>query len=150
MWLSNFLLVKIKRKWNTVFVHYTRNWTIKINKAKFEINNMKRNEERASAEGYCIQVLVINDEVQEQQTQKSYYIKNIGKGGFRFVSDAVFELEDRVRVLLRFPDGYSQEVLGRICYNDDDSSGQNAYGFSVIDGFYSLHESASLANKGAS
>lgn len=111
---------------------------------------MKRNEDRASAEGYCIQVLVINDEVQEQQSQKSYYIVNIGKGGFRFVSDDAFELEDRIRVLLRFPDGHSQEVLGRICYSDDDSSGQKAYGFSVIEGFYSLHSSASLTKSKAS
>lgn len=111
---------------------------------------MKRNEDRASAEGYCIQVLIINDKAQEQQTQKQYYIENIAKGGFRFISGAVFELEDRVRVLLHFPDGYSQEVLGRICYSDDDSSGQKAYGFSVIEGFYSLHEPAPLAKKGRS
>ena len=100
---------------------------------------MKRKEDRASAEGYFIQVLIINNEVQDKQAQKSYNIANIGKGGFRFISDAVFELEDRVRVLLSFPDGHSQEVLGRICYSDDDSSGKKAYGFSVIEGFYSLH-----------
>lgn len=98
---------------------------------------MARDQDRASADGYCIQVLIINGEVQEQ-SQKSYYIENIGKGGFRFVSDLPFELEDRVQVLLRFPDGYSQEVLGRICYSDDDAQGQKAYGFSVIEGFYSL------------
>ena len=98
---------------------------------------MARNQDRASAEGYCIQVLIINGDVQEQ-SQKSYYIENIGKGGFRFITDVPFELDDRVQVLLRFPDGYSQEVLGRICYCDDDINGQKAYGFSVIDGFYSL------------
>ncbi|HEB57402.1 MAG TPA: hypothetical protein ENI98_14090 [Gammaproteobacteria bacterium] len=100
---------------------------------------MSRNQERASAEGYCIQILIINGEVQNHLSQKSFYIENIGKGGFRFISDVIFEIEDRVQVLLRFPDGYSQEVLGRICYSDEIEGDQRAYGFSVIDGFYSLH-----------
>jgi len=100
---------------------------------------MSRSQERSSAEGYCIQILIINGEVQNHLSQKSFYIENIGKGGFRFISDVIFELEDRVQVLLRFPDGYSQEVLGRICYSEDLDSEQHAYGFSVIDGFYSLH-----------
>lgn len=100
---------------------------------------MTRGQERSSAEGYCIQILIINGEVQSHLSQKSYYIENIGKGGFRFISDAIFEMEDRVQVLLRFPDGYSQEVLGRICYSNEIEDNQVAYGFSVIDGFYSLH-----------
>ena len=99
---------------------------------------MTRNQERSTAEGYCIQVLIINGEVQNHLSQKSFYIENIGKGGFRFISDMVFELEDRVQVLLRFPDDHSQEVLGRICYSDILEDGRTAYGFSVIDGFYSL------------
>jgi hypothetical protein len=99
---------------------------------------MTRNQERASAEGYCIQVLIINGEVQNHLSQKSFYIENIGKGGFRFISDIEFELEDRVQVLLRFPDDHSQEVLGRICYSEPLGDGKIAFGFSVIDGFYSL------------
>ena len=91
---------------------------------------MNRNQERASADGYCIQVLIINGEVQ-----------NIGKGGFRFISDIKFELEDRLQVLLRFPDDHSQEVLGRICYSEAIDDETFAYGFSVIDGFYSLYVS---------
>ena len=97
---------------------------------------MARNQDRASAEGYCIQILIINGTVSEQ-AEKSYYVENIGKGGFRFISDDEFNLEDRVKVLLRFPDGYSQEVLGRICYSDSSDDGKQAYGFSVISGFYS-------------
>lgn len=104
---------------------------------------MSRDQERAAAEGYCIQVLIINGEIQDHLSQKSFYIENIGKGGFRFVSDVKFELEDRVQVLLRFPDEHSQEVLGRICYSDNLGAGRVAYGFSVIDGFYSL-----LASRG--
>lgn len=99
---------------------------------------MKRNQERGAAEGHCIQVLIINGEVQNHLSHKSFYIENIGKGGFRFISDVNFELEDRVQVLLRFPDDHSQEVLGRICYSDSLDDGTMAYGFSVIDGFYSL------------
>ncbi len=103
---------------------------------------MARNQERGAAEGYCIQVLIVNGEVQNHLAQKSIYIENIGKGGFRFISDVKFELEDRVQVLLRFPDEHSQEVLGRICYNDTLPNGKVAYGFSVIDGFYSLSAAA--------
>ena len=99
---------------------------------------MNRTQDRATADGYCIQILIVNGEVQNQLSLKSYYIENIGKGGFRFLADIVFELEDRVQVLLRFPDGHSQEVLGRICYSDKIDDEQTAFGFSVIDGFYSL------------
>lgn len=99
---------------------------------------MTRNQERASADGYCIQVLIINGEVQNHLSHKSFYIENIGKGGFRFISDVTFALEDRVQVLLRFPDGHAQEVLGRICYNTRIDEENTAYGFSVMDGFYSL------------
>lgn len=102
---------------------------------------MTRNQERASAEGYCIQVLIVNGEVQNHLSQKSFYIENIGKGGFRFLTDMEFELEDRVQVLLRFPDDHSQEVLGRICYSEPIDDDNIAYGFSVIDGFYSLLKS---------
>jgi len=100
---------------------------------------MKKIRERSTVEGYCIQVLIINGEVQGSFSQKSLYVENIGKGGFRFISNVSFNLEDRVQVLLRFPDGYSQEVLGRICYNEELDAGETAYGFSVIEGFYSLH-----------
>jgi hypothetical protein len=103
-----------------------------------ENNYMNRDQERCTAQGYCIQILIINGEVQNSLSQKSYYIENIGKGGFRFISDVTFELEDRVQVLLRFPDDHSQEVLGRICYSEKVEDNKTAYGFSVIDGFYSL------------
>ena len=93
------------------------------------------------AENYCIQVLNKNGEAQNNLAEKSFYIENIGKGGFRFLSDETFELEDRVLVLLRFPDELSQEVSGRICYCEALDDDNTAYGFSVIDGFYSLHTS---------
>ena len=99
---------------------------------------MNRTQDRSTADGCCIHILIINGEVQNKLSLKSYYIENIGKGGFRFISDVKFELEDRVQVLLRFPDGHSQEVLGRICYTDRLDNDQTAFGFSVIDGFYSL------------
>jgi hypothetical protein len=100
---------------------------------------MKKTRERSNVDGYYVQILIINGEMQTFLSQKPFYIQNIGKGGFRFISDVSFELEDRVQVLLHFPDGYSQEVQGRICYNEDFDDKQTAYGFSVIEGFYSLH-----------
>ncbi|PCI08275.1 MAG: hypothetical protein COB77_02790 [Gammaproteobacteria bacterium] len=99
---------------------------------------MTQDQERASLDGYCIQVLIINGEAQDQLSSKSFYIENIGKGGFRFLSEACFELDDRVQVLLRFPDGNSQEVWGRICYVEPIEDGKSAYGFSVTKGFYKL------------
>lgn len=100
---------------------------------------MTKSRERSNVDGYCIQVLIVNGEVQNFTSHKSFYIENISKGGFCFISDVAFELEDRVQVLLRFPDNRSQEVLGRICFSDERDNGQVAYGFSVIEGFYSLH-----------
>ncbi len=108
---------------------------------KEQIIKMNRNQARGSAAGYCIQVLIVNGEVQTHLPLKSFYIENIGKGGFRFLSDVNFELEDRVQVLLHFPNGHSQEVLGRICYKEETSSNRIAYGYSVIEGFYSLQSS---------
>lgn len=102
---------------------------------------MKNYRQRSSEEGYSIQVLIINDEIQDGLSQRIFYIENIGKGGFRFISEVKFELEDRVQVLLHFPDDYSQKVLGRICYCDEVDNKQTAYGFSIIDGFYSLQDS---------
>jgi len=99
---------------------------------------MNRHQERSNSIGYCIQILIVNGAVQDECSQKPYYIENIGKGGFRFISDIAFELEDRVQVLLHFPDNHSQEVLGRICYSENFDDIQKAYGFSIIRGFYSL------------
>jgi hypothetical protein len=113
-----------------------------VDNQRIQKDTMKKNRNRSSAEGYFIQVLIINGEVQSQLSQKSLYIENIGKGGFRFSTDVKFELEDRVQVLLHFPDGHKQEVLGRICYSDIMDDDTVAYGFSVIDGFYSLSSSA--------
>lgn len=103
---------------------------------------MKTNRNRCSAEGFYIQFLIINGEVQNQLVDKKFALENIGKGGFRFVTDVSFELEDRVQVLLHFPDEHSQEVLGRICYSDTQENNLTAYGFSVLDGFYSLSSTA--------
>ena len=100
---------------------------------------MKETRERSTVDGYGVQILIINGDVQTFISQKLFYIQNISRGGFRFLSDVSFELEDRVQVLLCFPDGSSQKVLGRICYSDDIDDEQTAYGFSVIEGFYSLH-----------
>jgi len=102
---------------------------------------MNRHQERSSSLGYCIQILIVNGAVQDEYSQKPCYIENIGKGGFRFISDIAFELEDRVQVLLHFPDNHSQQVLGRICYSEDFDDTQKAYGFSIISGFYSLRSS---------
>ena len=104
--------------------------------------NMNREQARASAEGYHIHILSLNGKACEYSTDNSYAVENIGKGGFRFVADIAFELDDRVQVSLRFPDGHCQEVLGRICYNDINNDGINAYGFSIIEGFYSLRRTA--------
>jgi hypothetical protein len=93
------------------------------------------------SDSYCIQVLNKNGEVQSHLAEKSFHIENIRKGGFRFLSDEKFELEDRVQVRLRFPDDRTQQVLGRICYSEKIDGDKTAYIFSVIDGFYSLLKS---------
>ena len=103
---------------------------------------MKHFRNRSSAEGHWIQVLIINNnKVDGQLANRSFSLENICKGGFRFVSDHGFELEDRLEIMLTFPDDYSQKVFGRICYIDEVDSERKAYGFSVLDGFYSFHAS---------
>ena len=84
-----------------------------------------------------IQVLNKNGKAQNYLDEQSFHIEHICKGGFRFLSDEKFELEDRIEVQLRFPDEHTQEVLGRICYSDTIDDDRTAYGFSVIKGFYS-------------
>ena len=104
---------------------------------------MSRNRISNLTKEYRIQVLIINGKEQDAATQNSYYVEDICKGGIRFLSDAAFELEDRVTVLLRFPDNHTQEVLGRICYSDVVDDEKNAYGFSILDGFYPLNTASS-------
>ena len=100
---------------------------------------MEREDSRNPVDNYCIQILFVNGKIRDDLSQKSFYIQNISKGGFRFIADVDLEAEDRIQVMLRFPDGRSQEVYGRICYSDDTVENQPmAFGFSIIDGFYSL------------
>lgn len=100
---------------------------------------MLREDSRNMGEGYCIQILSIDGKVQQDLAQKSFFIENISRGGFRFKATIDFEIDSRLQVLLRFPDERTQEVLGRICYCDSTTDGESkAYGFSVLDGFYSL------------
>ena len=69
---------------------------------------------------------------------KNHSISNISvKADFRFLTNEKFKLEDRIQVQLRFPDEHTQKVLGRICYSDAIDNDRTAYGFSIIDGFYS-------------
>ena len=101
---------------------------------------MLREDSRNPGDGYCIQILTIDGKAQESLSQKSLYIENISRGGFRFHAALDLHVDARIKVLLRFPDERSQEVLGRICYSvkseEDDTT---AYGFSVVEGFYSLY-----------
>jgi len=100
---------------------------------------MVREVGRGSGSGYCIQILAIDGQTQQDIAQKSFYIENISRGGFRFIATIDLEIDSRLKILLRFPDERQQEVTGRICYSDTTIEGDAiAYGFSVIDGFYSL------------
>lgn len=101
--------------------------------------DMLREDCRNPGDGHCIQILTVDGQVQEDLAQKSFYIENISRGGFRFIAAIDLEIDSRLQVLLRFPDERTLEVLGRISYCDTTLEGDsNAYGFSVIDGFYSL------------
>ena len=71
---------------------------------------MKTFREQSSAEGCYFEVLMINGEMQDGLSQKPFYLENICKGGFRFVAEENFELEDRVQVILRFPNAFAQRA----------------------------------------
>ena len=99
---------------------------------------MSREFERHPGGEHAIQIISINDEPVTDASMQRLVVHNIGKGGFRFECEAGLQLEDRVKVMLSFPDGYRQEVLGRICYSEELGDNRCAYGFSVISGFYSM------------
>jgi len=94
---------------------------------------------------YSINVIDINGEARESLATRTIELEFICKGGFRFLSEETLDLDDRVRVKLKFPDNSSREVYGRICYCDVVDEQTNAYGFSVLSGFYALHDDAIAA-----
>lgn len=98
---------------------------------------MSRNFNRLSGKAYTLCLQKINGEDREDLKDAKLIVENISRGGFRFQADVDLELEDRVRVLLKFPSGVQHEVLGRICYRElVESNELVAYGFSVLQGFY--------------
>jgi hypothetical protein len=98
---------------------------------------MSRNFNRSSGKTYSLCLQKINGEDRDDLKHAKLIIENIGRGGFRFHADVDLEIEDRVRVLLKFPSGQQHEVLGRICYRElIESDELVAYGFSVLQGFY--------------
>lgn len=103
---------------------------------------MARKFERLPGGEHSVQILSINGAVKPELAEQTYPIMNISKGGFCFCTELDLQLEDRLKVQLTFPDGHSQEVLGRICYSQEQDDGRMAYGYSVLDGFYSMHHAA--------
>lgn len=101
---------------------------------------MSRHFNRLSAEGYCLGLLSINGESDEVIRTLDARLINISKGGFCFQVCRTLELEDRITVMLTFPDGHAQEVYGRISYCEDSekSGSPMTFGFSVLRGFYRL------------
>ncbi len=120
-------------------------WLYSCQHTGYKVNRlqqaMSREFERHPGNEHSIQLLRINDEDVSQSDKLNFTVNNIGKGGFRFEADIALQLEDRVQVLLHFPDGFQQQVLGRVCYCDELEDGRWAYGFSIIDGFYSMQHS---------
>jgi len=94
---------------------------------------------------YSINVIDINGEVRDRLATRTIQLEFICKGGFRFLAEETLDIDDRMRVRLKFPDDSTQEVYGRICYCDVVDEHRNAYGFSVLSGFYALRDSAIAA-----
>ena len=105
---------------------------------------MNRKDIRQPGQGYRIKITQIN-EVETNLSTESIEVDNISNGGFRFIAGFDFELEDRVKVILTFPDNTDNDVLGRICYSEnveqaDTQIANKAYGFSILEGFYELSD----------
>ena len=91
---------------------------------------------RKSCKACHYEILKVNGTAPDQPDRHQGKIENISKGGFRFITDIRYELEDRLKAKIYFPDGYAQETTGRICYCNEVLNGTGfAYGFSIIDGF---------------
>lgn len=104
---------------------------------------MERKDLRQHGHGFSMRITQVNGEVQDELIDHPIDIDNISKGGFRFTTTFEFEIEDRVEVILSFPNDAVKNVLGRICYSesvesDDKTITKIAYGFSVLKGFYQL------------
>ena len=103
---------------------------------------MNRKDIRQPGQGYRIKITQINDGDKNLSTE-SIEVDNISNGGFRFTAGFDFELEDRLRVVLTFPNNADNDVLGRICYSEtvektDTQITNKAYGFSILEGFYEI------------
>ena len=103
---------------------------------------MNRKDIRQPGQGYRIKITQINNDDKNLSTE-SIEVDNISNGGFRFTAGINFELEDRVKVVLTFPNNTDNDVLGRICYSEiiehsDAQPVNKAYGFSILEGFYEL------------
>lgn len=89
---------------------------------------------------YSIIIDSVNGEHRTNLENRTFDLEHICKGGFRFITDQGFDLEDRLQVTLTMPDTSTRAVLGRICYSDMIDDNRALYGFSVLKGFYSLDE----------
>ena len=60
---------------------------------------------------YSINVIDINGEVRENLATRTIELEFICKGGFRFLAEETLDIDDRLRVKLKFPDNSMAESV---------------------------------------
>jgi hypothetical protein len=72
-----------------------------------------------------------------QKNDTRYTVHNISRGGLRFSSHKIFEIDERVGITVYLPNDKTHQAKGRICYfeiNKDSHEG-NYYGLSFLDNY---------------
>ena len=94
---------------------------------------MKKREERLLIKGAYLKL-------DSQNNSEQFIVHNISRGGLRFSSHKVFEIDERVGATVYLASDKIHQAKGRICYfviNNETSDG-NYYGLSFLDKFLKM------------
>ena len=74
------------------------------------------------------------------QDETKYPIANISRGGLRFFSNEVFEIDDRYELKIQLANGSTHTALGRICYCENNACDDRGhyYGVSFLNNYLKI------------
>jgi len=106
---------------------------------------MVRRDNRHAISGAIIQLAPVD--ASTVSTAPAFKVNNISRGGIQFASDKPFELEQRIRLLLKLPNGRQHTATGRICYRDrQPGNGGDYYGISFLDHYLDISGAKAAVN----
>lgn len=103
---------------------------------------MVRRDNRHAIQGAIIQLAPV--EASAVDSAPEFQVNNISRGGIQFASTRPFELEQRIRLLLKLPNGRQHSATGRICYRDKQPGNDgDYYGISFLDHYLDMEQAQS-------